>query len=195
MVAPAFGLAPPEGARLSEQHLGLVYLVARRMARRCPRMPLEDVIGYGCVGLVEAEQRFDASLGLAFSTFAAPRIRGAILDAARSRAEDPGWSRATRRRVARYTSLDRILEAEGGGGGRWSVETSAERAAEVALLWGRIEAMGPQTATVMRGIYGDAPLTQAELGRRLQLTESRVSQIHNAALRQLRNPRTDGVMR
>ena len=43
-------------------------------------MELDDLWSAGTLGLIDAFEHFDVSRGLAFSTFAAPRIRGAILD-------------------------------------------------------------------------------------------------------------------
>ena len=63
------------------QHLGLVYHVAQQLARaRSNDVELDDLVSAGTLGLIEAFEHFDASRGLAFSTFAAPRIRGAMLD-------------------------------------------------------------------------------------------------------------------
>lgn len=44
----------------------------------------EDMVSCGVQGLIEAYRSFDPSRGAKFSTFALPRIRGAILDALRS---------------------------------------------------------------------------------------------------------------
>jgi len=41
---------------------------------------LDDLVSSGTLGLVRALESFDRSRGLAFSTYATPRIRGAILD-------------------------------------------------------------------------------------------------------------------
>jgi RNA polymerase sigma factor for flagellar operon FliA len=49
--------------------------------------PLEDLVAVGVTGLVEAADRFDSSRGVAFTTFAFLRIRGAIFDLHR---HDPG---------------------------------------------------------------------------------------------------------
>lgn len=63
------------------QHLGLVYYVAQQLARaRANEVELDDLVSAGTLGLMDAFEHFDASRGLAFSTFAAPRIRGAMLD-------------------------------------------------------------------------------------------------------------------
>jgi RNA polymerase sigma factor for flagellar operon FliA len=40
----------------------------------------DDLVSAGTMGLIDAVESFDPARGLAFSTFAAPRIRGAILD-------------------------------------------------------------------------------------------------------------------
>src|SRR3982751_4694739 len=63
------------------QHLGLVYHVAHQLSRALGNdIELDDLVSAGTLGLVDAFEHFDASRGLAFSTFAAPRIRGAMLD-------------------------------------------------------------------------------------------------------------------
>jgi RNA polymerase sigma factor FliA len=44
----------------------------------------EDMVSCGVQGLIEAHHSFDANKGAKFSTYALPRIRGAILDALRA---------------------------------------------------------------------------------------------------------------
>lgn len=44
----------------------------------------EDMVSYGVQGLIEAHHSFDPNRGAKFSTYALPRIRGAILDALRA---------------------------------------------------------------------------------------------------------------
>ena len=44
----------------------------------------EDMLSYGMQGLIEAFHAFDPTRGAKFSTYALPRIRGAILDALRA---------------------------------------------------------------------------------------------------------------
>ena len=44
----------------------------------------EDMVSYGMQGLIEAHHSFDPERGAKFSTYALPRIRGAILDALRA---------------------------------------------------------------------------------------------------------------
>jgi RNA polymerase sigma factor for flagellar operon FliA len=64
-----------------EECQGLVRSLALKVHRGLPRrIDLDDLIGYGQIGLVEAANEFDASRGTRFATFAYYRIRGAIYD-------------------------------------------------------------------------------------------------------------------
>jgi RNA polymerase sigma factor for flagellar operon FliA len=66
---------------LLAEHLNLVHHVARQLARTlAARADFDELVSAGTIGLMDALDHFDASRGLAFSTFAVPRIRGSILD-------------------------------------------------------------------------------------------------------------------
>jgi len=55
--------------------------IAHRIAKRLPEhVTVDDLYSVGYLGLIEASERFDASKGVAFKTFASHRINGAILD-------------------------------------------------------------------------------------------------------------------
>lgn len=58
----------------------LVQSLARKYAGSHGACSLEDLAGEGYVGLLQAAQKFQPGRGIRFSTFAAPRIRGAMLD-------------------------------------------------------------------------------------------------------------------
>ena len=100
-------MAAPEKSQLVEQHLSLVQALARKVKRTLGTsraIDLEDLVAYGSKGLVEAAERFDARQGVAFSTFAYYRIRGAMYDGLRTM----GWySRAD---YARYRAEERANE-------------------------------------------------------------------------------------
>src|SRR3954452_12500442 len=91
--------------RLIQQHLGLVQSLARKVKKQITaRIDFDDLVGYGSKGLIEAAERFDPSHGVAFTTFAYYRIRGAMLDGVRTM----GWySRAD---YARYRAEERANE-------------------------------------------------------------------------------------
>jgi RNA polymerase sigma factor for flagellar operon FliA len=60
---------------------GLVKAIAVRIHGGAPRcVELDDLIGYGELGLAEAAHDFDPERGVQFSTYAYYRIRGAIFD-------------------------------------------------------------------------------------------------------------------
>jgi RNA polymerase sigma-B factor len=63
--------------RLVKLNLGLVRREAHHWQQRCSEN-FEDLVQVGCLGLMQAIERFDLSKGHAFSSFAIPCIRGEI---------------------------------------------------------------------------------------------------------------------
>jgi RNA polymerase sigma factor for flagellar operon FliA len=124
---------------LVERHLPLVQSVARKVKRQITaRIDFDDLIGYGSKGLIEAAERFDPKHGVAFTTFAYYRIRGAMLDGLRTM----GWySRAD---YARYRAEERANEylqnqsdregAAVAGGAREGTAGAADQAATLASV-------------------------------------------------------------
>ena len=90
---------------LVRKHLALVEAIARKVKRTLGgAMEVDDLVAYGRKGLVEAAERFDGRAGVAFSTFAYYRVRGAMYDGIRAM----GWySRAD---YARYRAEERANE-------------------------------------------------------------------------------------
>ena len=87
--------------RLLEEHLGLVHHVARQVSRTLAvRADFDELVSAGTIGLMTALESFDFSRGLAFSTFAAPRIRGAILDELRKQDHVPRSIRRKTREIS-----------------------------------------------------------------------------------------------
>ena len=60
------------------------YVVGRLAIWLPPSLQREDLIGYGVLGLIEAIERFDPTLGVKFETYAVARIRGQIIDSLRA---------------------------------------------------------------------------------------------------------------
>ncbi|HXC25040.1 MAG TPA: FliA/WhiG family RNA polymerase sigma factor [Gemmatimonadaceae bacterium] len=88
-------------SKLLEDNLGLVHHIARQLSRTLTaKADLDDLLSAGTIGLMNALDGFDASRGLAFSTFAAPRIRGAILDGLRKQDHVPRSVRRKARELA-----------------------------------------------------------------------------------------------
>lgn len=86
---------------LLSRHLPLVHHVARQVLRTLTvDVELDDLVSAGSMGLINAIDSFDRSRGLAFSTYAAPRIRGAILDDLRRSDTVPRSIRRKQRQLA-----------------------------------------------------------------------------------------------
>jgi len=65
-------------------HLDLVRILASRLGRRLPQqVELSELISVGVLGLIDAANRFQPSIGVPFDAFARRRIQGAMLDALR----------------------------------------------------------------------------------------------------------------
>jgi RNA polymerase sigma factor for flagellar operon FliA len=95
---------------LVEAHQGLVHSIAGKIHRKVPRhIELDDLIGYGQVGLAQAAQEFDPGRGTAFSTFAYYRIRGAMYDGV----SKLSWTSRARYNRLKYEQMaNATLEAE-----------------------------------------------------------------------------------
>lgn len=95
---------------LAQRYLGLVHHVARQLLPRlADSVELDDLVSAGSIGLLQAMSAFDPSRGLAFSTFAVQRIRGAMIDELRSRDWAP---RSVRARARQMAGAVRDLEGE-----------------------------------------------------------------------------------
>jgi RNA polymerase sigma factor for flagellar operon FliA len=92
-------------------YLPLVRAIARRAkAMLPPEADLDDLVGDGTFGLIDAVRRYDPTTGHAFSTYATLRIRGAILDGLRAADWVPRSLRASARQIERaMDDLERAL--------------------------------------------------------------------------------------
>lgn len=108
MSHPADLMSPSRDDRIL-QHQGLVHHVADSIWQMIGRaVPLEDLIGYGQIGLIEAIDRFQPETGYQFSTYAYYRIRGAILDGL---CKLQGLSRRLMEKLRFYRGLHEVLAA------------------------------------------------------------------------------------
>lgn len=80
------------------EHLAMVRFLARRIHERLPsHVELEELIGAGVLGLMDAVKKFDSTKNVKFRSYAQFRVRGAILDSLRTL----DWSPRELRRKAR----------------------------------------------------------------------------------------------
>ena len=81
-MAPA--VDPAQRDALVMAHVDLVKSMASRLGRRLPsQVELSELVSVGVLGLIEAANRYQPSLGVPFDAFARRRINGAMLDALR----------------------------------------------------------------------------------------------------------------
>ena len=80
---------------LIERYAPLVKRIAYHLLARLPaNVQVEDLIQAGMIGLLEVANKYDASKGASFETYAGIRIRGAMLDEVRKGdcTAIPAWS-------------------------------------------------------------------------------------------------------
>jgi RNA polymerase sigma factor for flagellar operon FliA len=66
-------------------HLPLIQKIAKRIVKRLPpSVELDELVNIGVIGLLDAWDRFDASKGVPFRSYAEMRIKGQIIDALRA---------------------------------------------------------------------------------------------------------------
>jgi RNA polymerase sigma factor FliA len=144
---------PDARAQLLVRHLGLVHHVARDVARRIPSVELGELVSAGALGLMKALDSFDLGRGLAFSTYAVLRIRGAILDDLRSRDATPRSVRVKRRRIEGVAAA---LEARFGRAPS-AKEVADHLGIDLSTFWKWKDAVG---------IYAEADAPRPSHGRR-----------------------------
>src|SRR5205085_9890318 len=76
-----------------------------------PMLDTEDVVSYGVMGLIDAIDRFDATRGVKFETYAVTRIRGYIIDQLRTLDWIP---RSARHRARQIERAHDAMERESG---------------------------------------------------------------------------------
>jgi RNA polymerase sigma factor for flagellar operon FliA len=146
---------------LMASYLGLVRALAWKIHQQLPRsVDLDDLVGYGCVGLAEAARAFDQDRGLKFSTYAFHRIRGAILDGL----SQMSWFREDKFEARAYQDMDAIPAEPGRPEDGKSdpkdagVVQSTERALRANAAWFRRAADRLDQAFTARGAVSDEPV-------------------------------------
>ena len=229
--------------QLIEHYLPLVNDAAERLRAKLPNVvQLDDLVGAGVLGLMDAIAGFEPGRGVKFATFSAMRIRGAILDEIRALDWVP---RLVRSRCRQLDTASKELEAELGRppkddelAARLNLSRSAIHRGDYKAVGmmslsggprnegeGEGEGAGPDQSPMAladertpdpareaqrrflkqmltRGLsraerlvvklYYYEEMTMKEIGQTLDLSESRVSQMHTEILRRLREL-TDGV--
>lgn len=155
---------------LVEQYVPLANKLAYQKKRSLPAfVDVEELVSAAYLGLVEAANRFDPVKGIAFSTFAFPRISGAINDHLRSQ-----W-RASRANAQPLVSLDQ--SAGDATALRDTIEARPEKADRVEELFDEIVSNCDDDAKNVLRLYYIEETPMKEVGRRMGVSESRISQL------------------
>jgi RNA polymerase sigma factor for flagellar operon FliA len=126
-----------ERDQLVKECQGLVRHLAQQVRQRMPSwVEMDDLIGYGQIGLMQAARDFDPARGNKFSTFAFYRIRGSIYEGVNKLM----WFRASRNPETKYGPMaDDLLETTAGDRSTIATSQGDELAAEASWL-GRMTA-------------------------------------------------------
>jgi RNA polymerase sigma factor for flagellar operon FliA len=213
----------------------LLQRVARKMRAHLPaHIEVDDLVGAGSVGLVDALRKFDPRKRVKIESYAQHRIRGAILDSLRSM---DGATRDLRRKIKAAEKVHYELESKLG---HPATDQEMARAQGISLKswYGAVREFQPLGIDWLRpmgylpekqptleslsapnkedqfdlcyrrekidilnraltslplrermiiNLYYARELTMKQIGSQLRIDESRVSQLHSAALVRLRN--------
>jgi len=217
-------------------YMRIVKFIAGRMAIHVPsNVEMDDLIGWGVMGLMDAVEKFDHRQDIKFTTYASIRIRGAIIDQIRSLDWAPRSLRTMARKVgqareklrhsigrepsfddiaqdlgttaehveetmsqlqtAQVLSLDDYVPGEDSSESRkldLTGNTSAVSPGHVAEANERLDRLVaailklPDQQQKVLNLYYFEELTLKEIGVLLEVSESRICQIHSAAMKTLR---------
>ena len=99
-VQPSQREAAAASDALVRKYAPLVKRIAHHMVARLPSsVQVDDLIQAGMIGLLDSAKRYDADEGIRFETFAAQRIRGAMLDELREADWMPRSARKAQREI------------------------------------------------------------------------------------------------
>lgn len=174
------------------QYLNLVhYVIQNTRLQKYDIMDEKDFYQFGIEGLSEAIERFDPDYGTKFETYAIQRIRGKIIDELRKIQIKP---RKTGENDVTYKNLS-LSSAVEEDGGYLLVETipsdaetpddSIKKNEEKEILLELLKKLNERDRLIITLYYYES-LNYKEIAEVLNITVSRVSQIHTKILDQLK---------
>ncbi len=189
---------PEARMQLLDRYLGLVHHGAHQLAQGLSRhVEIDELIGAGTFGLVQALEGYDPDRGRAFGTYAMPRIRGAMLDELhawdREPRSDPGQPLDEGRdesgdgapRAGRSHGAPLPSNSGDAGGAVNDAVEGVDPAGSLDRLRGVFERLGGRDRLVL-SLDRYEELSPRQIGEILHCSESRISQIRARALWRLR---------
>jgi RNA polymerase sigma factor for flagellar operon FliA len=199
---------------LIEMHIGYAHAIAAEMLKKYPAsVDRRDIESAAELGLVQAARAYDSSRGIAFTTFAYYRIRGAIYDELRQIHRASKFEEAANEYMADYTSAptpssaskpfpEEVREISADIATTYLLSLQSRPQAPVApmnlspvdqLLWNE---QRDQVRSALQGLpekqrkvvesYYFCDLTFEEIGKQLGLSKSWVSRVHARGLQMMR---------
>lgn len=159
-------------------------------------LDLDDLVGAGWIGLLQAAEGYNPARGVQFTTYAIALVRGAIQEALRRWDFVPRRERERMKREAVQAPLLLSLDAPGAG---CESGTLGEHLPDPApgpearlledctrtTLRQAMERLPKREQQILRLRYG-RKRTFREIGQQMGLTEQRVHQLHRISLTRLR---------
>jgi RNA polymerase sigma factor for flagellar operon FliA len=194
-----------DGAARDEALIAL-YPIVSRIAHRAaatyglpPGVEPCDLVSCGVIGLAELWVRFDPKRGVPFQAYAIPRVKGAVIDAIRA----SDWVPRKARQRARLTGepVSALVSIDGDRSRGSNERSHADRLSDSSVpepgddlmeaarrteLLGLLRGLPEREQTIISMHYFEGLLLQ-DIARSLGVTPSRISQVHNRALRKLRS--------
>ncbi|TMJ13274.1 MAG: sigma-70 family RNA polymerase sigma factor [Bacillati bacterium ANGP1] len=171
--------------RLIEAYQPLVFKLVMQI--RPPDVVLMDMLQEGTVGLIEAVERFDPSRGVRFSTFAAYRVRGRVLNSLRrirpveySLEQDGQSEMALATRLADPESDHALLDVEDD--------------AMVAQVWRAVRELPERERAILWATYAESR-DPRRIAAELRISLSHFYRLHKQALSHMRQLVLDDVQR
>lgn len=213
---------------LTEHYVHLVRLVAGRLGIYLNQyIDIDDLVGYGVLGLIDAVDKFDPTKNVKFETYASLRIRGAILDAIRKLDWVPRTLRKKQKDVDKayvelemklgrpptekevadflnisveeYNSLlkevnvstlvsidDNVYQFEAVSDQNIQLPEQSVENNEMREILAKIIDELPEREKKVIFLYYYEELTLKEISKVLEVSESRISQLHTKAVSRLR---------
>ncbi|MCK4307719.1 sigma-70 family RNA polymerase sigma factor [candidate division WOR-3 bacterium] len=158
---------------LIEKYLPLVKSIANRY-KNCS-VPMEDLIQEGCIGILEAFEKFDATKGAEFSTYAFYWIKRNILKALdEANKQSPN-------------SINLNEEIDVGAYNYTFPQTDARSNPEIRKTIETFPEIERKVLTLVLGLDGKGVRDLNQISKILNLPKERVRQIREKAKRRLRN--------
>ena len=163
---------------LIDENLGLVPRIARYLRRRLPKtvgVEIDDLVGAGYLGLVQAAARYREDMGASFQTYSKYVIRGAMLETVRRRGHKANVV---------------LISAEETGWKEPSANSTADAQIDAARMRVRLAVATASLPLAQRAVielrYGGTGLSFAEVGQALGKKTGTIYANHALAILRLR---------